>query len=67
MLVLSMIYIYTIYKQQSIKSYKHSRRGYPGCFVQQLCIQQKVHLLNVNNIGQNMGEEIYSNTLFKRL
>ena len=30
-------------------------------------MQQKVHLLNVNNIGQNMGEEIYSNTLFNRL
>ena len=29
-------------------------------------MQQKVHLLNVNNIGQNMGEEIYSNTLFNR-
>ena len=27
----------------------------------------KVHLLNVNSIGQNMGEEIYSNTLFNRL
>ena len=27
-------------------------------------MQQKVHLLNVNSIGQNMGEEIYSNTLF---
>ena len=30
-------------------------------------MQQKVHLLNVNNIGQNMGEEIYCNTVFKRL
>ena len=30
-------------------------------------MQQKVHLLNVNSIGQNMGEEIYSNTLFDRL
>ena len=30
-------------------------------------MQQKVHLLNVNNIDQNMGEEIYSNTLFNRL
>ena len=30
-------------------------------------MQQKVHLLNVNNIGQNMWEEIYSNTLFNRL
>ena len=30
-------------------------------------MQQKVHLLNVNSIGQNMGEEIYSNTLFYRL
>ena len=30
-------------------------------------MQQKVHLLNVNYIGQNMGEEIYSNTLFNRL
>ena len=29
-------------------------------------MQQKVHLLNVNKIGQNMGE-IYSNTLFNRL
>ena len=26
-------------------------------------MQQKVHLLNVNNIGKDMGEEIYSNTL----
>ena len=30
-------------------------------------MQQKVHLLNVNSISQNMGEEIYSNTLFNRL
>ena len=30
-------------------------------------MQQKVHLLNVNNIGQDMGEKIYSNTLFNRL
>ena len=30
-------------------------------------MQQKMHLLNVNNIGQNMGEEIYSNTLFNKL
>ena len=30
-------------------------------------MQQKVHLLNVNSIGQNMGEEIYINTLFNRL
>ena len=30
-------------------------------------MQQNVHLLNVNNIGQNMGEEIYSNTLFNWL
>ena len=30
-------------------------------------MQQKVHLLNVNSIGQNMGEEICSNTLFYRL
>ena len=30
-------------------------------------MQQKVHLLNVNSIGQNMGEEIYSNILFNRL
>ena len=30
-------------------------------------MQQKVHLLNVNNIGQDMGEEIYSNTLYSRL
>ena len=30
-------------------------------------MQQKVHLLYVNSIGQNMGEEIYSNTLFNRL
>ena len=30
-------------------------------------MQQKVHLLNVNNIGQNIGEEINSNTLFNRL
>ena len=57
---------YTMYKQQSLKSYKHSRRGV-GCFVQQWCMQQKVHLLNVNSIGQNMGEEIYSSTLFNRL
>ena len=27
-----------------------------ACFVQQWCMQQKVHLLNVNSIGQNMGE-----------
>ena len=26
-------------------------------------MQQKVLLLNVNNIGQNMGEEIYSHTI----
>ena len=37
-----------------------------GVLVQQWCMQQKVHLLNVNSIGQNMGEEIYSNTLFNR-
>ena len=30
-------------------------------------MQQKVQLLNVNSIGQNMGEEIYTNTLFNRL
>ena len=31
-------------------------------------MQQKVHILIVNSIGQNMGgEEIYSNTLFYRL
>ena len=30
-------------------------------------MQQKVQLLNVNSIGQNMGEEIYSNALFNRL
>ena len=30
-------------------------------------MQQKMHLLNVNNIGQNMGEEIYSITLFNTL
>ena len=30
-------------------------------------MQQKMQLLNVNSIGQNMGEEIYSNTLFNRL
>ena len=30
-------------------------------------MQQKVHLLIVNSIGQNMGEEIYSNTLIYRL
>ena len=36
-------------------------------FVQQWYTQQKVHLLNVNNIGQNIGGEIYSNTLFNRL
>ena len=30
-------------------------------------MQQNVHLLNANTIGQNMGEEIYSNTLFNRL
>ena len=29
-------------------------------------MQQKVHLLNVNSIGQNMGEEIYINR-FNRL
>ena len=31
-----------------------------------LC-SKKVLLLNVNNIGQNMGEEIYSCTLLNRL
>ena len=36
-------------------------------FVQQWSMQQKVLLLNVNNIGQNMGEEIYSHTLFNKL
>ena len=30
-------------------------------------MQQKVHLWNVNNIGQDIGEEIYSKTLFSRL
>ena len=30
MLVLSLIHKYTVYKQQSIKSYKHSHRGKPG-------------------------------------
>ena len=30
-------------------------------------MQQKVHLLNVNSIGQNMGDEIYSITLFNSL
>ena len=30
-------------------------------------MQQKVHFLNVNKIGQNMGEEMYSDTLFNRL
>ena len=30
-------------------------------------MQQKVNLLNFNNIDQNMGEEIYSITLFNRL
>ena len=30
-------------------------------------MQQKVQLLNVNSIGQNMGEEIYSNTLFNNI
>ena len=29
-------------------------------------MQQKVHLLNVNNIGQNVGEEIYSDTRLNR-
>ena len=38
-----------------------------GVLVQQWCMQQKMHLLNVNNIGQNMGEEIYSNTQFNTL
>ena len=52
----------TYIQLQSIKSYKRSRS-----FVQRWCMQQKVHLLNVTNIGQNMVEEIYSNTLFNRL
>ena len=56
-----------MYKQQSIKSYKRYRRGQPVCFAQQWCVQQKVHLLNVNNIGHDMGEEIYSYTLLNRL
>ena len=30
-------------------------------------LQQKVLLLNVNNICQNKGEEIFSHTLFIRL
>ena len=30
-------------------------------------MQQKVHLLNVNNIGQDIGEGIYSSTLFNLL
>ena len=38
-----------------------------GGLVQQWCMQQKMHLLNVNNIGQNMGEEIYSITQFNTL
>ena len=29
--------------------------------------KKKVQLLNVDSIGQNMREEIYSNTLFNRL
>ena len=30
-------------------------------------MQQKVHPLNFNNIGQDMGEEVYSHTLFNIL
>ena len=30
-------------------------------------MQQKVHILNANTIGQDMGENIYSYTLFNRL
>ena len=59
-------YIHTMYKLQTIKSFKRSRRGQPGCFVQKWCMEQKVHLLNVNNIGQNMGEEIYCYTQFNK-
>ena len=48
-------------------TYTDRELSLPGCFVQYWCMQQKVHLLNVNNIGKDMGEEIYSNTLFNRL
>ena len=30
-------------------------------------MQQKMLILNVNTIGQNMGDEIYSHKLFNRL
>ena len=33
-------------------------------FCSTIAYATKGHLLNVNNIGQNIGEEIYSNTLF---
>ena len=48
-------------------TYTDRELSLPGCFVQHWCMKQKVHLLNVNNIGKDMGEEIYSNTLFNRL
>ena len=48
-------------------TYTDRELSLPGCFVQRWCMQQKVHLLNVNNIGKDMGEEIYSNTMFNRL
>ena len=48
-------------------TYTDRELSLPVCFVQHWCMKQKVHLLNVNNIGKDMGEEIYSNTLFNRL
>ena len=42
-------------------TYTDRELSLPGCFAQHWCMQQKVHLLNVN-IGQDMREEIYSDT-----
>ena len=61
MLVLSMIHIYNVqaavYKVLQTFS---QRMTWVFCSTQVL-------LLDANNIGQNMGEEIYSHTLFNRL
>ena len=37
-------------------TYTDRELSLPGCFVQHWCMQQKVPLLNVNNIGKDMGE-----------
>ena len=72
-----------MYKQQSIKVSKGAkiRNRYNqvphltnvlaednlGVLFNNGVYKKKMYLLNVDNIGQNMGEEIYSITLFNRL